>query len=158
MLPIPRLRTSTRSSVLPVPADAAWAAVVANGPWAWHVDAAPLVFRGALDRLVGGQGRRVPAVGAGPLVVGDRPGLWRVERCDPASGLLLVAEVRAPGTVTLEVVVAVVGPASCRVATTVRLDPDGALGWAYLAADLPARETVVALVHHRVCRAVRHGF
>lgn len=154
---LPALLTSTRSSLVPGPPDAAWAAVVANGPHAWHVDAVPLVLRGLLDRAVGGSGRRIPPADAGPLRVGDRAGLWRVERCDPVSGLLLRAEVRAPGEVTLLARVEPAGEAGARVTTAVRLRPHGVLGWAYLTLDLPARETVVALVHRRLVAQIVAG-
>lgn len=154
-----RLTTSSRTSDLPFPPATVWPAVVAGGPRAWHVEAAPLVFRGLLDRAVGGEGRRRPADDAPPLRVGDRPGLWVVERTvwDGVRGeLLLRAVVRAPGVVTLRVVVepAPAGDAA-RVTTSVRLVPHGVLGAAYLTVDLPARETVVELVHRRLVRDIR---
>ncbi|GAA4124102.1 hypothetical protein GCM10022215_31490 [Nocardioides fonticola] len=148
----PTLTTSSRATTLAVEPGAAWEAVVANGPHAWHVDAPPLVFRGALDRLVGGEGRRRPDPDSGPLRVGDRPGLWVVEEVGVAGDrghLLLRATVRAPGVVTLRVVVEPRG-AGTTLTTSVRLVPRGGFGWAYLSADLPARETVVTWVHRRL--------
>ncbi len=121
----------------------------------WYVDAAPFVVRGGLDRLLGGSGRAWPPPGAELLAAGDRAGFWRVEESDAERRrLVLVAEVRAPGTVTLstEVVPDVEG---CLVRQTVRLDPSGVLGAAYLLADLPAREAVLELTHRRLLRDLR---
>lgn len=155
----PTVHTSTRASVVETRADEAWAVVVDGGPHAWHVDALPLVVRGGLDRLVGGAGRRRPAPDAGPLAVGDRPGLWRVESLrEPGlltrGELRLRALVRAPGVVTLTTAVEPL-ESGCRIVQSVRLDPHGLLGRAYLAADLPAREVVIELVHRRLLAALR---
>lgn len=153
----PTLTTSSRATTLAVEPGAAWEVVVANGPSAWHVDAPPLVFRGALDRLVGGEGRRRPTADAGPLRVGDRPGLWVVETVEstPEHGVLLLrAAVRAPGAVTLRVLLVPHGDGA-RLTTSVRLVPRGPLGWMYLGADLPAREAVVSWVHRRLVDDVR---
>ena len=75
---------------------------------------------------------------------------------------MLEAAVRAPGTVTLTVLVTgteTSAGSGTQIDLQVRLDPHGVLGAAYLLADLPARETLVALVHHRlsadVVRAAR---
>ena len=145
------LTTSHRSAVVPVPVDEAWDVVAsgAAGPQ-WYVDAAPFVFRGGLDRLVGGAGRSHRPPGRPRLAVGDRAGFWRVVEIDHrAHRMLLQAEVRAPGTVTLE---ATVGPGqrqgvddTSEVALTITLRPDGVLGAAYLIADLPARGVVAEL-------------
>ena len=70
--------------------------------------------------------------------------------------LLLRATVRAPGVVTLRVGLEPTPDArGVRVATSVRLVPHGVLGLAYLTLDLPARETVVELVHRRLVRDIR---
>ncbi|GEP39862.1 hypothetical protein NPS01_35250 [Nocardioides psychrotolerans] len=145
------LRTTTRESRLPVPAQQAWAVVASGraGPQ-WYVDAAPFVVRGGIDRLVGGAGRAWPPPDTALLATGDRAGFWRVAEADlEQRHLVLVAEVRAPGTVTLltDVLPDVEG---CLVRQTVRLDPSGLLGAAYLLADLPAREAVLELTHRRL--------
>ena len=119
----------------------------------WYADAAPFVVRGALDRLLGGAGRRWPAPDRALLTAGDSVGFWRVVRAD--DGVLdLEAVVRAPGRVTADD-----GghrrtgprPGSSRASprTTRRL------GVAYLVADLPAREAVIALAHRRLLRDLR---
>ena len=145
------LTTSTRSADVDLPVAEVWDIVAsgASGPQ-WYVDAAPFVFRGALDRLVGGAGRRHRPPGRSRLATGDRVGFWRVVEADHRDRrLLLEAQVRAPGRVTLE---AVVGPggtlgddAASLVTLTITLEPRGLLGAAYLVADLPARAVVAEL-------------
>src|SRR5690349_1157728 len=76
---IPTLHTSTRSSEVALPAETAWAAVASGrrGP-RWYVEAAPFVLRGAIDRLVGGDGRAWDPPGTALLAPGDAAGFWRV--------------------------------------------------------------------------------
>ena len=118
----------------------------------WYVDAAPFVVRGGIDRLAGGKGRRWDPPGTEQLATGDRAGFWHVTEADAGQGLLtLRADVRAPGTVTL-VTTVVTDVKGCLVRQTVRLDPSGLLGAAYLLVDLPAREAVLELTHRRLLR------
>jgi hypothetical protein len=138
---------------VPVLLDDAWSVVAAaDVATPWYVDAAPFVFRGAFDRLLGGAGRRWPVPGRPLLARGDRTGFWEVEEvvgAGPRRRLLLAAVVRAPGRVTCDVTVATASGGT-RITTEVRLEPDGVVGWAYLAVDLPAREAVVEVVHRRI--------
>jgi hypothetical protein len=148
------LRTSSRTSEIDLPiADAR--AVVASGRRGpqWYADAAPFVVRGALDRLVGGAARHEPP-GRALLEPGDRAGFWLVLASTPTE-LLLEAEVRAPGTVTLRTTLTDVRPRRTRVEQTVALAPSGVLGHAYLLADLPAREAVIELAHRHLRHALR---
>ncbi|MBC9732718.1 DUF2867 domain-containing protein [Nocardioides marmotae] len=154
------LRTTRRASTVPLPAQHAWAVVACGlaGP-RWYVDAGPLVVRGLIDRLAGGGGRRWPVPDRPELLRGDTAGFWRVWEVqdDPGAGprrLVLVADVRSPGRVTLTTTVTPTGAVTCRIEQQVRLDPDGLLGAAYLLVDLPARETVAELVHRRLLHDV----
>ncbi|MDN4173474.1 DUF2867 domain-containing protein [Nocardioides sp. SOB77] len=156
------LRTTRRASRVPLPADHAWAVVACGLAGSrWYVDAGPLVVRGLIDRLAGGAGRRWEVPDRPLLVRGDTVGFWRVWEVEeePAGTrrLVLVADLRSPGRVTLTTTVAPDGPTGCRLEQEVRLDPDGIVGAAYLLADLPARETVAELVHRRVLRDVLQG-
>lgn len=149
-----RLQTSGRASDLPRSADEVWAALVAAGPGSrWYVDAAPFVVRGALDRVVGGGGRRWPVPDRDRLAPGDRAGFWEVRTLDTTlRRLVLAAVVRAPGTVLLTSSV-LPAPTGCELRQSVSFEPDGLLGTAYLLADLPAREVVVELAHRRAVAA-----
>jgi len=147
------LHSSRRVSTVPLGPDEVWAVVAGAGPGRhWYADAAPFVVRGAIDRAVLGGGRRWP-VPDGPLLrAGDRAGFWVVRAAGDRPGghrLVLEAAVRAPGTVTLTVLVTARDEGT-EVDLQVRLDPRGVLGAAYLLADLPARETVVELTHRRL--------
>lgn len=151
------LHTSRRTSTVEPTPDEVWAVVAGAGPGRhWYVDAAPFVLRGAIDRAVLGAGRRWP-VPDGPLLsAGDRAGFWLVRAAgETARGhrLILEAAVRAPGRVTLTLLVTAAGEGS-ELDLEVRFDPDGVLGAAYLLADLPARQTLVDLVHRRLVRDV----
>lgn len=147
------LHSSRRVSTVPLGPDEVWAVVAGAGPGRhWYADAAPFVVRGAIDRAVLGGGRRWP-VPDGPLLrAGDRAGFWVVRAAGDRPGghrLVLEAAVRAPGTVTLTVLVTARDEGT-EVDLQVRLDPRGVLGAAYLLADLPAREAVVELTHRRL--------
>lgn len=150
-----RLRSSARAGALPRPAGEVWARVAAAGPGPhWYVDAAPFVVRGALDRLLGGDGRRWPVPDRGLLEPGDRAGFWEVVEVDHAARrLVLVAAVRAPGTVRFTSVV-LASHRGCELRQTVTFEPEGAAGAAYLLVDLPARELVVELAHRRTVAEV----
>jgi len=155
---LPTPRTSHRTTRARPTPDQAWAVLASGGPGEhWYADAAPLRFRAALDRLVGGLGAPWPPPD-GALTAGDRAGFWQVVAAVPPTGtgrgrLVLEARVRAPGRVTLTVDVVPAGTGT-DVTTTVRLDPRGVLGAAYLVVDLPAREVLTDLVHRRLLAEV----
>ena len=150
------LRCSSRATLVQRPA-AHVREIVANGRAGahWYLDAAPLVFRAGVDRLLGGDGRRWPSPDRDLLRAGDRVGFWEVRR-STADELVLVALVRAPGEVVLTVGLEPVGETT-RLTLTVCFAPSGPLGWAYVLADLPAREAVVELVHRRLLRDLDVG-
>ena len=148
-----RLLSSSRSTLVDHGPDQVWAVVACGRPGSrWYVDSAPFVVRGALDRLVGGAGRRWPAPDRDLLRVGDEVGFWRVTAADEGR-LVLEAAVRAPGRVTLTTTVTAEGRGS-RLDQRVSFRPDGLLGGAYLVADLPAREAVIGLVHRRLLQEI----
>ena len=157
---LPTLRTSRRTSDLALPADRAWA-VVASGRRApqWYVDAAPFLFRGAVDRLLGGRGRAWAPPGTPLLATGDTAGFWRVREAGRAGRLRLVLEaaVRAPGRVLLCSEVEALTGSGSRLHQAASFEPDGLLGHAYLLADLPAREAVLELTHRRLLSDLDQG-
>lgn len=155
------LRASRRTSDLLLPAEQVWAVVASGrrGPQ-WYVDAAPFVLRGALDRLAGGRGRAWEPPGTPLLAPGDTAGFWRVREATPEGDrrrLLLEAAVRAPGRVLLRTEVEALTGSHSRIRQEVAFEPDGLLGHAYLLADLPAREAVLALTHRRLLADLRRG-
>lgn len=152
-----RLRSSTRTSLVDLPADRV-RAVVADGRSGprWYLDALPFVVRGGLDRALGGEGRRWPPPGRDLLEAGDRAGFWHVVRSTPRE-LLLRAEVRAPGVVELRTEMTAHAVGATVLAQTVSLEPTGLSGQLYLLADLPAREAVIELAHRRLLGDLRRG-
>ena len=155
MRAFPTLNRSSRSSTLEVPAARLWArAASARGDDAgetWYADAVPFKVRGGIDRLAGGEGRRWPLPDHDLLEVGDRAGFWEVVEVDhTAHRLAMVAAVRAPGTVRMELSVAGSGASSCVLTLAISFEPRGLLGTAYVVTDLPLREVVVELTHRRL--------
>ncbi|MCH1865086.1 DUF2867 domain-containing protein [Nocardioides sp. CFH 31398] len=149
-------RTSTRSTGLDADPDVAWATVADGraGP-RWYLDAIPFRFRDLLDRLAGGQDRDHPAPGGAELRTGDRAGFWLVREADRSRRrLVMEATVRAPGRVTFTTEVTPVVTGGCELTQSVRFDPAGVVGVAYLVVDLPARETLMEWVHRRTCADV----
>lgn len=150
------LTTSGCSTRLDCRPEQAWA-VVANGRPGprWYVDAAPLVFRAALDRVVGGTGTVAAPPDRDVLRTGDRAGFWEVTDADHVHHALeLTALVKAPGTVVLTTTVEPT-TRGCLLRQSVRLDPDGLAGAAYLLVDLPARALVMELTQRRLVADVR---
>ena len=153
------LRSSRRSSDVDLPVDAVWQVVASGMPGRqWYVDAAPFVFRGGLDRLAGGAGRRWDPPGNPLLATGDRVGFWLVTGAGhhgPRWRLVLEAQVRAPGTVRLTTEAQSLSDHRTRLVQTISLAPRGCLGAAYLLADVPAREAVIELTHRRLLDDLR---
>ena len=151
-----RLHASGRASDLPRAADEVWARLIAAGPGPrWYVDASPFVVRGALDRAVGGAGRRWPVPDRDLLETGDRAGFWEVRTVDPARRrLVLEAAVRVPGIVRLTASVLPRTTAGCVLRQTISVESGGLLATAYLLADLPARELVLELAHRQAVAEV----
>jgi uncharacterized protein YbjT (DUF2867 family) len=132
--------TDRREAGVAAPPAAAWRAVSGLGgdrgyftaDWLWHL-------RGFLDRLVGGPGLRRGRRHPQDLAYGDAVDFWRVTTCEPPSRLVLRAEMRLPGTATLEfeVVASDGSDKACRIIQTARFKPKGLLGLAYWYAVLP---------------------
>jgi hypothetical protein len=151
------LHATSRTSDVPLAAEDAWRRVASGRQGdRWYLTAAPFVVRGAIDRALGGEGRRWPAPGTPLLSTGDVAGFWRVREADHDDRrLTLEADVRAPGRVVLTTCVLPSAQSGCVLRQTVRFEPSGLLGAAYLVADLPAREVVLELAHRRAVAEVR---
>jgi uncharacterized protein YbjT (DUF2867 family) len=88
-------------------------------------------IRGLMDRLVGGPGMRRGRRDPSAVRVGDTIDFWRVVAVDPGRRLTLLAEMRLPGTATLEFEVVAIGQRSSRLITTARFHPAGLPGLVY---------------------------
>jgi Protein of unknown function (DUF2867)/Polyketide cyclase / dehydrase and lipid transport len=152
-----KLHRSSRSSHVAGEPDQVWSVVADATPGRhWYVDALPFVARGAVDRALGGAGRRWPVPGRPLLRDGDTAGFWRV-RSTRKHTLELVADVRSPGRVVLETTVEPDGRTGSRVRQHVTFEPDGLLGQLYMLADLPAREVVAELAHRELVSELRRS-
>jgi len=145
-----KIHRSSRATSLDRDADEGRSVVARAGRGThWYLDAPPFVFRGAVDRLVGGAGRRWPVPDRETLEEGDTAGFWRVTRAGRRR-LELVADVRSPGRVTLETTVEPRGLGRCTLRQSVTFEPDGLAGQLYMLVDLPAREVVAELTHRHL--------
>ena len=141
------LHTTHRAAVVALDPAATWDVVAsgATGPQ-WYVDAAPLVVRRWIDRVALGPALRREPPGRPHLRTGDEVGFWKVAEADQrARRLVLVAQLRSPGRVTLEATV-VPHVDGSEIALAVTLSPRGVVGRVYEIVDLPARETVSELL------------
>jgi uncharacterized protein YbjT (DUF2867 family)/uncharacterized protein YndB with AHSA1/START domain len=97
------LFTADYAAVLDAPPAQVWAAIARiGGETGWYAGDLLWRVRGLADKLVGGpghmRGRRDPE----HLGPGDALDFWRVLDAEPERRLLLLAEMKAPGTATLE--------------------------------------------------------
>jgi uncharacterized protein YbjT (DUF2867 family) len=120
------------------PASDTWHAVATIGGRRGYYSADILwQLRGLLDRLVGGvglrRGRRHPV----QLRVGDAVDFWRVAAVEPGRRLVLVAEMRLPGSAVLEFEVEPTGEHTSKLIMTARFHPSGLWGLLYWFSVLP---------------------
>jgi uncharacterized protein YbjT (DUF2867 family) len=114
--------------------------------WLWRL-------RGALDRALGGVGMR-RGRGQGPLAVGDPLDFWRVEELVPGKRLRLRAEMRVPGTATLEFEVGESTVGNGAVLTQrARFEPRGRWGRAYWNALRPVHAVLFRGMAGAIVRA-----
>lgn len=97
--------------------------------WLWRL-------RGLLDRLVGGPGLRRGRRDPERIGYGDALDFWRVRRCEQDRCLSLVAEMKLPGTATLEFELQP-DAAGTVLVQTARFRPRGLFGLLYWYAVLP---------------------
>ena len=152
----PRRFVDARSVRIAVPAAAAFNAIRRiggrngwyYGDWLWQL-------RGGMDRLVGGvgmhRGRRDPD----DLVVGDALDCWTVQSYEP-NRLVLAAEMRLPGSATLEFTVADDGAGSV-IRQTAVFEPRGVAGFAYWYSVWPLHQLVFAGMLRGMARFAESG-
>ncbi len=98
--------------------------------WLWRI-------RGHLDRLVGGVGLRRGRRDSQDLMPGDALDFWRVADVQKNKTLLLVAEMKLPGTALLKFEILPVDANHCQLRQTALFQPKGIFGILYWYAVLP---------------------
>lgn len=88
-------------------------------------------LRGHLDRLAGGTGLRRGRRDPGDVAVGDAIDFWRVVEAEPGRRLALLAEMKVPGSATLEFELQPEGARRTRIEVTAYFHPAGAPGLVY---------------------------
>ena len=113
--------------------------------WAWGV-------RAALDRIAGGPGMRRGRPAGDRLEVGNTVDFWRVDAVEPGRRLLLRAEMRLPGTGTLEFLAEADGTGS-RLIQRATFRPRGLLGRLYWMIVFPFHRMIFGSMARRITRA-----
>lgn len=138
-----------RETVVEVGAPAVWDAIVRiGGRNGWYHADRLWAFRGFLDKLAGGVGLRRGRRNDLSLRTGDALDFWRVIRVEKERRLRLLAEMKVPGTATLEFSMRDAGK-GVRLSQTASFVPRGLLGILYWYLLLP--------VHHYVFGGMLKG-
>lgn len=141
------------------PAEDTWYAVATIGGRRGYYYADTLWrLRGLLDRLVGGvglrRGRRHPV----DLRTGDAVDFWRVAAVEPGKRLVLVAEMKVPGSAVLEFDVTPRDAQRSVLAMTARFHPSGPWGLLYWYSVLPLHGFIFRRMPRNMARfAVRRA-
>jgi uncharacterized protein YndB with AHSA1/START domain len=120
------------------------------GEWLW-------IFRGGLDRLVGGVGLRRGRRHPDRLRVGDSLDFWRVEALEPGHLLRLRAEMRLPGEAWLEWTVEPVEGGGTTLRQRALFHPRGLYGRAYWLAVSPFHRVVFHPMADRLAAVAARG-
>lgn len=111
-------------------------------------------LRGAVDRLLGGPGRRFTRTRPGPLQVGERFDCWEVLASVPGERLTLRSLLRSPGAGIMEFTVADRG-GHRELELALYFHPAGCWGLLYwYALSLPHRLILAAMPRHLAARAL----
>jgi uncharacterized protein YbjT (DUF2867 family) len=119
--------------------DAVWRTVAAiGGENGYYYLDGLWALRGQLDRLVGGTGLRRGRRDPHAVAVGDAIDFWRVVSVEPGRRLTLLAEMKLPGSATLEFELQPEPGGRTRIVVTGYFHPAGAPGLLYWHALAPA--------------------
>jgi len=130
---------------MPLPVDRVWQDVAGvGGAQGWYSSGWLWRLRGLMDEAVGGPGLRRGRRSNRELRVGDALDFWRVLELEPERRLLLLAEMKLPGSATLELRLEPAGPESCRAQLIVSFLPKGLGGLAYWHGVWPLHQRVFA--------------
>lgn len=150
--------TCDYAATLAAPPDEVWKAVARiGGETGWYAGDFLWRVRGFFDKLIGGpggaRGRRDPENAA----VGDALDFWRVLDAQPEKRLLLLAEMKTPGTATLELRISPLedqAGGGSRLMLLSTFQPRGLLGVAYWWAMYPAHAPLFKSMLGNIARAV----
>jgi uncharacterized protein YbjT (DUF2867 family) len=147
------LFTADYEAILDAAPQQVWAAIARiGGDTGWYAGDLLWRVRGLADKAIGGpghmRGRRDPE----RLGPGDALDFWRVLDADPGRRLLLLAEMKAPGTATLELRLEPAG-AGTRLALLASFRPRGLWGYAYWWAMYPAHGLLFPAMLRNIARA-----
>lgn len=146
------------TAVTSAPTDAVWRVVCAVGGenGYYHLDGL-WTLRGLLDRLAGGsgltRGRRHPQ----DVGIGDAIDFWRVAAIEPGRRLTLLAEMKMPGSATLEFELEPEAAGRTRIAVTGYFHPAGAAGLLYWHALAPAHLLIFDGFARAIARRAERG-
>jgi len=133
------------------PADAVWAQITRiGGEHGYYFLDALWQARGIVDGLVGGVGMRRGRPPSETVAVGDVIDFWRVITVQPLRRLTLLAEMRLPGSATLDFEISPAGPGRVLITVTAYFHPAGSLGITYWNVLLP----VHAAIFHGLVREI----
>lgn len=135
-------------------AERLWEAVSSiGGVRGWYYLDPLWRLRGLLDRIVGGVGMRRGRRHSTSIRVGDTIDFWRVVGVEPGRRLLLVAEMKLPGTASLEFEVETADRTRSALTTTARFHPAGIPGLLYWYALWPIHGRLFRGMTRAICQA-----
>lgn len=130
---------------IPLPAAKVWPHLAGvGGRRGWYFQTWLWQLRGALDKLVGGVGLGRGRRSAAELRVGEALDFWRVLAVEPPRRLLLLAQMKLPGSATLEITLHPQGESACEARLVASFLPKGLWGLAYWYGVWPLHQWVFA--------------
>lgn len=145
-----------REVIVNTDADALWQPIAKIGGksgwyfgnWLWNL-------RGFMDKLAGGPGLRGGRRSDSEIAIGDAIDFWRVVRLENGRRLLLLAEMKLPGSALLEFELSEAGNNLTRLKQTARFLPSGLLGLLYWFCIFPFHEIVFNGMLRGIAKASR---
>ena len=139
-------------------ADAVWHEVVSiGGENGYYFLDRLWKIRGRLDALTGGVGMRLGRRDPHDVVVGDTIDFWRVAAVDPGRRLILIAEMKLPGSAALEFEVRPEPAGRTRIRLTAYFHPAGAAGLLYWNALAPVHLVMFDGFARAIARRAERG-
>lgn len=146
-------RTAHRVTVAVSPQET-WAVLSGlGGDTGYHFGDTLWRFRGLVDRLAGGNGLRRGRTDPARLVLGHQMDFWRITDVAMEQRLLLEAEMRLPGTATLEFQLSYGNDQQTELRMISTFEPNGLSGKLYWYAVLPLHTLVFAGMLRGIARA-----